>query len=84
MAPTAVCAAVTIPETSEPAGTAVLTQTNEPTGPLLAIGSLTTAQDGKYQALVSNLVASATDKTVERQMLDRLIDGGMSPSSADQ
>jgi len=83
MAPTAVCAAVTIPETSEPAGTAVLTQTNEPTGPLLAIGSLTTAQDGKYQALVSNLVANATDKTVERQMLDRLIDGAttLAPSS---
>ncbi|KIK92469.1 hypothetical protein PAXRUDRAFT_829914 [Paxillus rubicundulus Ve08.2h10] len=75
--------APTIPETSKPAGAAVPTQANEPTGPLLAIGSLSTAQDGKYQALVANLNASAGGKTVERQMLDRLVDGAttLPPSS---
>jgi len=40
-------------------------------GPALVIGSLSTAQDGKYQRLVSELEAT---RTVERQMLDRLID----------
>ncbi|KAH7930277.1 DUF689-domain-containing protein [Leucogyrophana mollusca] len=38
-------------------------------GPTLAIGSLTTAQDGQYQSVVSGL------RQVEKQMLDRLIDG---------
>ncbi|KIK65552.1 hypothetical protein GYMLUDRAFT_39025 [Collybiopsis luxurians FD-317 M1] len=38
----------------------------------LAIGSLSTAQDGKYQELISDLESS---RTVERQMLDRLVDG---------
>jgi hypothetical protein len=42
-------------------------------GPALAIGSLSTAKDGRYQSLISQL---ETDRTVERQMLDRLIDGG--------
>jgi anamorsin len=42
-------------------------------GPALAIGSLVTAQDGKYQALISDLEGS---RHVERQMLDRLLDGG--------
>jgi hypothetical protein len=44
-----------------------------PSGPSLAIGSLTTAQDGKYQALVTSLEHKGN---VERQMLDRLVDGG--------
>jgi anamorsin len=39
----------------------------------LAIGSLSTAKDGKYQTLVSNLEQTGP---VERQMLDRLVDGG--------
>ncbi|TFY83953.1 hypothetical protein EWM64_g49, partial [Hericium alpestre] len=41
-------------------------------GPALAIGSLTTAQDGKYQNLVSDLENS---RQVDRQMLDRLLEG---------
>ena len=42
-------------------------------GPALVIGSLSTAQDGKYQRVVSELEAS---RQVERQMLDRLLDRG--------
>lgn len=42
-------------------------------GSALAIGSLTTAQDGKYQSLISDL---SENRQVERQMLDRLVDGG--------
>jgi hypothetical protein len=41
---------------------------------ILVIGSLTTAQDGKYQTLLSSL----GDAPIERQMLDRLLDGGKS------
>jgi len=40
-------------------------------GPALVIGSLSTAQDGKYQCIVSELEAT---RQVERQMLDRLLD----------
>lgn len=80
MAPTAVYSAVTAPK---PTDTAVATKANIPTGPLLAIGSPGTAQNGKYQALVSHLDASTTGKNVERQMLDRLVDGATTlvPSS---
>jgi len=42
-------------------------------GPALAIGSLSTAEDGKYQHLVSELEAT---RQVERQLLDRLLDRG--------
>jgi hypothetical protein len=42
-------------------------------GPALVIGSLSTAQDGKYQRLVSELEVT---RTVERQMLDRVLDQG--------
>ncbi len=42
-------------------------------GPALVIGSLSTAQDGKYQCVVSELEAT---RQVERQMLDRLLDRG--------
>jgi hypothetical protein len=42
-------------------------------GPALVIGSLSTAQDGKYQRAVSELEAT---RQVERQMLDRLLDQG--------
>lgn len=52
-----------------------------PTGPVLVIGSLGTAQDGKYQALVTNLDANGSGDAVERQMLDRLIGGGSVISS---
>ncbi|KAH9179797.1 cytokine-induced anti-apoptosis inhibitor 1, Fe-S biogenesis-domain-containing protein [Lactarius sanguifluus] len=40
-------------------------------GPALVIGSLSTAQDGKYQHVVSELEVT---RQVERQMLDRLLD----------
>lgn len=45
-------------------------------GPALVIGSLSTAQDGKYQHLVSELEAT---RQVERQLLDRLLDRGDAP-----
>lgn len=41
--------------------------------PALAIGSLSTAQDGKYQTLISDLEGT---RQVEKQLLDRLIDQG--------
>ncbi|EJF61149.1 cytokine-induced anti-apoptosis inhibitor 1, Fe-S biogenesis-domain-containing protein [Dichomitus squalens] len=41
-------------------------------GPALAIGSPATAQDGKYQALITSL---ADSREVERHMVDRLLDG---------
>lgn len=43
-------------------------------GPALAIGSPATAQDGKYQSLITSLEDS---REVERHMVDRLLDGGM-------
>lgn len=43
-------------------------------GPALCIGSPATASDGKYQALVQSLEDT---RNVEKQMLDRLLDGGM-------
>ena len=47
-------------------------------GPALAIGTLSTAQDGRYQALVSEL---ETTRRVDRQLLDRLVDEGTTISS---
>ncbi|KAG7097248.1 electron carrier [Marasmius oreades] len=44
-------------------------------GRALVIGSLSTAQDGKYQSMINELEGS---RTVERQMLDRLVDGATS------
>ncbi|KAJ7276125.1 cytokine-induced anti-apoptosis inhibitor 1, Fe-S biogenesis-domain-containing protein [Mycena haematopus] len=41
-------------------------------GPALVIGSLSTAQDGKYQSLISDLESS---RTVHKQILDRIVDG---------
>lgn len=51
-------------------------------GPALAIGSLDTAQDGKYQSLLFRLNAQS-GQAAERQMLDRLVDGAitLAPSS---
>ncbi|KAJ8086327.1 electron carrier [Marasmius tenuissimus] len=54
------------------------TLTSSVKGPALAIGSLSTAQDGAYQDLIGDLEKS---RTVERQMLDRLVDGGVYPVS---
>ena len=42
-------------------------------GPALVIGSLATAQDGKYQSLITSLEET---REVDRQMVDRLLDGG--------
>jgi len=49
-------------------------------GPALAIGTLSTAQDGKYQSLISDLEAT---RRVDRQILDRLVDNAtiLEPSS---
>ncbi|KAI0375539.1 DUF689-domain-containing protein [Pilatotrama ljubarskyi] len=49
-------------------------------GPALAIGSPATAQDGKYQSLITSLEQS---RKVERHMVDRLLDGAttLPPSS---
>jgi len=49
-------------------------------GPALAIGSLATAQDGKYQSLISSLEGN---RQVDRQVLDRLVDGAaiLTPST---
>jgi anamorsin len=49
-------------------------------GPALAIGSLVTAEDGKYQSLIKGL---EKNRQVERQMLDRLVDGGALLPSVD-
>jgi len=46
-------------------------------GAALVIGSLSTAQDGKYQALISELEST---RTVDKQLLDRLVDEGMPQS----
>ncbi|KAH0839701.1 cytokine-induced anti-apoptosis inhibitor 1, Fe-S biogenesis-domain-containing protein [Lanmaoa asiatica] len=77
MTPTAVSAAVSVPTISKPTDLGVAL----PAGSVLVIGSLGTAQNGKYQALISNLDANASGDTVERQMLDRLIGGGSVISS---
>jgi hypothetical protein len=43
-------------------------------GPSLIIGSPATAQDGQYQSLIASF---GDRKDVERQMFDRVLDGGM-------
>jgi hypothetical protein len=43
-------------------------------GPGLVIGSPSTAQDGKYQSLVSQLGES---RRVDKQLLERLVDRGV-------
>lgn len=72
MAPTAV-SATTVPSISKQADLG-------PDGPVLVIGSLGTAQTGKYQSLITNLTNPSGD-TIERQILDRLIGGGSVISS---
>jgi len=51
---------------------AALIATEAPPHKSLVVGSLSSARDGKYQSLVSELERTGT---VERQMLDRLVDG---------
>jgi hypothetical protein len=44
----------------------------------LVIGSLATAQNGKYQNVISDLAEGGRGAdNVERQLLDRILDGGM-------
>lgn len=43
-------------------------------GPALALGSPSTAQDGTYQSLITDLQQT---RRVDKQMIDRLVDGGM-------
>jgi len=45
----------------------------------LVIGSMATAQDGKYQSLINGLEET---REVERQMVDRLLDGAASVKSS--
>jgi len=41
--------------------------------PALVVGSLSTAEDGTYQALISDLQSS---RQVDKQLVDRLVDNG--------
>ncbi|THV05466.1 DUF689-domain-containing protein [Dendrothele bispora CBS 962.96] len=66
MSPTAVYVPATMTSLNGIAPTSTSTK-----GPALAIGSPATAQDGKYQALVSDL---SQTRSVDRQMVDRLVD----------
>lgn len=46
-------------------------------GPTLVIGSPSTAQDGTYPSLISELERDSTNASeVEKQMVDRILDGG--------
>lgn len=78
MAPTAIYMSSAEPQQSQPKVPAAVPVK----GPALAIGSLATAEDGKYQSLITSLEET---RQVERQMVDRLLDGGMNTirSSAD-
>lgn len=46
-------------------------------GTALVVGALSTAQAGTYQSLIQELEAS---RKVDKQMLDRLVDGGVQQS----
>lgn len=67
MSPTAVYSS------NENVPTSFQSQTSPSKGAALAIGSLSTAEDGKYQALVSELEPT---RSVEKQLLDRIVDQG--------
>lgn len=43
--------------------------------PILVVGSLSSAQDGSYQSLISELTSSRND--VEKQLLDRITGNGV-------
>lgn len=53
------------------------TSTTTTKGPALVIGSLSTAQDGSYQALITDLEAT---RRVDKQLLDRLVDDSQDAS----
>ncbi|KZT62981.1 DUF689-domain-containing protein [Calocera cornea HHB12733] len=75
MAPTAIYATTGSADftSSQPAAQ----QSQAPQGPVLAIGSLTTASDEQYQRLVTGLSSDGSKGKVERQLIDRVLDGGM-------
>ena len=53
------------------------TQKTSSPGPALVIGSPLTAQDGTYLDLINDLEKrSANASEVEKQMVDRILDGG--------
>ncbi len=52
---------------------AATTSPSSQKAPALVIGSLNTAQDGSYMNTISALESS---RKVERQMVDRIMDGG--------
>jgi hypothetical protein len=62
---------IAVLSTSTPSQTTSMTK-----GPALVIGSLSTAQDGSYQALITDLEAT---RRVDKQLLDRLVDDGEAP-----
>ena len=63
----------------QPTSTSSQTTTTTTKGPALVIGSLATAQDGSYQALITDLEAN---RRVDKQLLDRLVDDGEAPISS--
>ena len=65
---------IAVLSTSTPSQTTATTK-----GPALVIGSLSTAQDGSYQALITDLEAT---RRVDKQLLDRLVDDGEAPISS--
>lgn len=60
--------------TVSPVESIAVTTVGASKGSALVIGSLETAQDGRYQALISQL---ETARHVDRLLVDRLVDGGM-------
>ncbi|KZO94784.1 DUF689-domain-containing protein [Calocera viscosa TUFC12733] len=75
MAPTAIWATSSPAEfaSAQPASQ----QPHTPQGPVLAIGSLTTASNEQYQRLITGLTTDGPKGKVERQLIDRVLDGGM-------
>jgi hypothetical protein len=73
MSPVAVELVQDLPTTSQPQKQPVAS------GPTLVIGSPSTAQDGTYPSLISELERDTADASeVEKQMVDRILDGGKS------
>lgn len=70
MAPTAIYASPVVPQAQK------IVAAVPAKGPALAIGSPATAEDGRYQSLITDLQAT---RQVEKYMVDRLLDGGMFP-----
>lgn len=68
MSPAAVYAAPVATTDSQKVVTAVPIK-----GPALVVGSPATATEGKYQSLITDLEKT---RAVEKQMVDRLLDGG--------